>query len=57
MAISDLGSIGEFVSSMAMLITLVFLLVEMRRNNVLQARQNAKETARDNGKCTPGYFG
>ena len=51
MDISDLGSIGEFVSSMAMLITLLFLLVEMRRNNVLQARQNAKETARDNGNA------
>ena len=51
MELGDLGSIGEFLSSIAMLITLIFLLVEMKRNNVLQARQNAKETARDNGNA------
>lgn len=51
MDINELGSLGEFLSSIAVLITLVFLLVEMRRNNGIQARQNAKETARDNSNA------
>ncbi len=49
MEIGELGSIGEFLSSIAMLITLVFLLVEMKRSNTLQARQNVKQCTRDNG--------
>ena len=49
MEIAELGSLGEFFSSIAMLITLVFLLVEMRRSNTLQARQNVKQCTRENG--------
>lgn len=48
MDIVELGSIGEFLSSIAMLITLVFLLVEMKRSNILQTRQNVKQCTRDN---------
>ena len=51
MDIGELGSLGEFLSSIAVLITLIFLLVEVKRNNKIQARQNAKETARDNGNA------
>lgn len=51
MNIGELGSLGEFLSSIAVLITLIFLLVEVKRNNKIQARQNAKETARDNGNA------
>lgn len=49
MEIGELGSLGEFLSSIAMLVTLIFLLVEMKRSNLIQARQNAKQSARDNG--------
>ena len=49
MQLSDLGSIGEFVSSIAVLTTLILLLVEVKRNNVIQRRQNAKQSSRDNG--------
>ena len=43
----ELGSIGEFLSSVGVLITLVFLYFETRRNNKILLRQNAKQTARD----------
>ncbi|MGI9326351.1 MAG: hypothetical protein ACR2PZ_14105 [Pseudomonadales bacterium] len=49
MQLSDLGSIGEFLSSIAVLTTLVLLLVELKRNNLIERRQNAKQSARDNG--------
>jgi len=48
MDIVELGSIGEFLSSIAMLITLVILLVEIKRSNILQTRQNVKQCTRDN---------
>ena len=51
MNIGELGSLGEFFSSIAMLITLIFLFVELRRNNLIQQRQNAKQCARDNGNA------
>lgn len=51
MQLSDLGSIGEFISSIAVLTTLILLLVEVKRNNVIQRRQNAKQSARDNGNA------
>jgi hypothetical protein len=47
MGISEIGWIGEFLSSVGVLITLVFLYFEMRGNNKIQLRQNAKQTARD----------
>lgn len=51
MQLSDLGSLGEFLSSIAVLTTLIFLLVELRRNNVIERRKNAKQSARDNGSA------
>ena len=47
MDISQLGDVGEFVSSLGVLVTLIFLVVEMRRNNRLQLRANANQAARD----------
>ena len=49
MEISELGSLGELFSSIAMLITLVFLFVEKRHSNLIQQRQNAAQTATNNG--------
>ena len=40
--ISELGAIGEFVSSIAVLVTLVFLTLETRRNSRLLARTNSR---------------
>lgn len=47
MGIAELGAIGEFVSSIAVLITLVILTLEMRRNSKLLVRANARQTASD----------
>ena len=48
MAVSDLGAIGEFVSSIAVLVTLIFLTVETRRNSRLLARTNARSAIENN---------
>ncbi|MGH0029290.1 MAG: hypothetical protein ACQGVC_05840 [Myxococcota bacterium] len=48
MEISDLGAIGEFVSSIAVLVTLVFLTIETRKNSKLLVRANARQTSSDN---------
>jgi len=47
MGVVELGAIGEFISSIAVLITLVFLTFEMRRNARLLIRSNARQTASD----------
>jgi hypothetical protein len=47
MELNQLGSVGEFISSIGVLATLIFLVVEMRRNNRLQLRAAAKQTARE----------
>lgn len=44
MEIAELGSIGEFISSIAVLITLVFLTLETRRNSRYLARSNARQS-------------
>ncbi|MFT4613474.1 MAG: hypothetical protein ACI9NT_000614 [Bacteroidia bacterium] len=46
MAISELGSLREFLSSIAVLITLIFLLVKMMLN---------KQIAQSNGCRCCGY--
>jgi hypothetical protein len=47
MGVAELGAIGEFVSSIAVLITVVFLIIELRRNGRLLMRSNARQTASD----------
>ena len=45
MNIQDLGAIGEFVASIAVLITLISLTVETRKNTAELKRTNVKHTA------------
>jgi len=45
MDLQDLGNIGEFVASIAVLLTLLFLTMETRRNTVAVSRANARHTA------------
>ena len=47
MSVAELGAVGEFISSIAVLITLVFLTIELRRNARLLMRSNARQTASD----------
>ena len=49
-SVAELGAIGEFISSIAVLITLIFLTLEMRRNSRLLIRSNARITASDSAK-------
>lgn len=46
--ISELGAIGEFVSSIAVLVTLVFLTLETRKNSRLLARSNSRASVENN---------
>ena len=48
MEISDLGAIGEFVSSIAVLVTLIFLTLETRRNSRLLARSTSRASIENN---------
>lgn len=48
MEISELGAIGEFISSIAVLVTLVFLTLETRRNSRLLARGNSRSAIENN---------
>ena len=43
MAISELGAIGEFLSSIVVMITLIFLVIQMRQNAQLMKRANARQ--------------
>ena len=43
MDIMELGAIGEFVASVAVLATLIFLVIEMRRNNTEMERANVRQ--------------
>ena len=47
MGIQELGSIGEFVASIGVLITLIFLAFQMRQNTIAIRRSNARQTTRD----------
>ena len=48
MEISELGAIGEFVSSIAVLVTLIFLTLETRRNSRLLSRANSRSAIENN---------
>ena len=43
MSIADLGSLGEFVSSLAVLFTLIFLTLQMRQNTKAVRASTAAE--------------
>ena len=49
MSISELGAIGEFVASIGVLITLIILAFELKRNTKLLLRSNSRETFLHNG--------
>lgn len=51
MTITELGAIGEFVASIAVLITLIFLLLEMRANTKILIRSNARATYEQEGEA------
>jgi len=46
--ISELGSLGEFFASLAVLITLIFLVIQMRQNAVTMRRANARHAFEHN---------
>ena len=49
MSISELSAIGEFVASIGVLVTLIILIFELRRNTKLQLRSNSREAFIQNG--------
>jgi hypothetical protein len=51
MAISELGSLGEFLSSIAVLITLIFLVVQLRQNAKLMSRANVRHANDANSRA------
>ena len=48
MTIAELGSLGEFFASLAVLITLVFLVIQMRQNTSTMRRTNARHAFENN---------
>ncbi len=62
MSIQELGSIGEFVSSIAVLITLIYLAIQVRQNTQtmrVSATQEATKVGREvtsNVMTTPGMI-
>jgi len=50
MDIQDLGAIGEFIASIAVLVTLVFLTVETRQNTRALRRANVKHTTAEHAR-------
>jgi hypothetical protein len=51
MTIAEIGAIGEFVASIAVLITLIFLVVETRANTKILVRSNARATYEQEGEA------
>ena len=51
MNFSELGALGEFVSSIAVLITLIFLVIQMRQNAKLMRRANARQAMDANSRA------
>ena len=50
MSIYELGNIGEFVASIGLLFTLIFLVFELKRNTRLLVRANSREASMHNGQ-------
>lgn len=51
MTISELGSLGEFLASIAVLITLIFLVVQMRQNTMALLRANVRQSTEHNDRA------
>jgi hypothetical protein len=50
MTISELGGLGEFLSSIAVLTTLIFLVIQFRQNAKLMRRANARQASDANSR-------
>ena len=51
MSIQDLGAIGEFIASIAVLITLIFLVFQVKQNTRIIVRSNARGTYQQEGEA------
>ena len=55
MEIQDLGAIGEFIASIAVLVTLIFLTIETRQNTTALRRANVKQTTGEHSRSLYGW--
>ena len=51
MTISELGSLGEFVASIAVLVTLIFLVIQMRQSTATMRRANIRHATENNSRA------
>ncbi len=51
MTISELGAIGEFIASIGVFVTLLILVVELKRNSKLLIRSNSREAYLHNAQA------
>lgn len=51
LTVSELGSLGEFFASIAVLVTLVFLVIQMRQNTRTMRRTNVRLSQEHNGRA------
>ena len=51
MAISELGALGEFLSSVVVMITLIFLVMQMRQTTTLMRRANVRQAGDANSRA------
>jgi hypothetical protein len=56
MNLNELSSLTEIVASVAVLITLIFLVVQMRQNTKILIRSNARQTASDTRQRLSAYL-
>ncbi len=54
MTILEFGALGEFVASIAVLITLVFLTLQMKQKTRMLIRANARQTPSDHVNALRG---
>ena len=51
MTIFELGALGEFIASIAVIVTLTFLVVELRRNTSATRRANIRQSTDGNSRA------
>ncbi|MFT7652306.1 MAG: hypothetical protein ACI9UU_001413 [Candidatus Azotimanducaceae bacterium] len=51
MTIAELGSLGEFFASIAVLVTLIFLVIQMRQNTATIHRANVRQSTEHNDRA------
>ena len=51
MTISELGALGEFIASIGVLVTLIVLAVEVRRNTMTVRRTNIRQATESNSRA------